>query len=121
VYSLVLLCVEMRVCIRGFRASWKSVAGVYSLYEARLGCVDLSCSGTVRTAPSTMFVRPAVAHSTFGAKHRMALGGTSADLRMLSSKPAGSSIDANEEQPSKAPLPMLVRLAGSSIDVIEEQ
>ena len=91
------------------------------MYEARLGCVDLSCSGTVRTAPSTMFVRPAVAHSTFGAKHRMALGGTSADLRMLSSKPAGSSIDANEEQPSKAPLPMLVRLAGSSIDVNEEQ
>ena len=51
----------------------------------------------------------------------MALGGTWANLRMLSSKPAGSSIDVNEEQPSKAPSPRLVRLAGSSIDVIEEQ
>ena len=36
---------------------------------------------------------------------------------MLSSKPAGSVIDVNEEQPLKAPLPRLVRLAGSSIDV----
>ena len=43
------------------------------------------------------------------------------DLRMLSSKPAGSAIHVIEEQPSKAPSPMLVRLAGSSIDVIEEQ
>ena len=51
----------------------------------------------------------------------MALGGTLANLRMLSSKPAGSSIDVNEEQSRKAPSPRLVRLAGSSIDVIEEQ
>jgi hypothetical protein len=51
----------------------------------------------------------------------MALGGTRADLRMLSSKLAGSSIDVNEEQPSKAPQPMHVRLAGSVIDVNEEQ
>ena len=51
----------------------------------------------------------------------MALGGTAEDLRMLSSKPAGSSIDVIEEQPSKACSPMLVRPAGSSIDVIEEQ
>ena len=51
----------------------------------------------------------------------MALGGTWANLRMLSSKPAGSSIDVNEEQSRKAPSPRLVRLAGSSIDVIEEQ
>jgi hypothetical protein len=51
----------------------------------------------------------------------MALGGTWADLRMLSSKPAGSSIDVNEEQPSKALSPMLVRPAGSVIDVNEEQ
>ena len=36
-------------------------------------------------------------------------------------RPAGSAIDANEEQPEKARTPMLVRLAGSSIDVIEEQ
>ena len=49
----------------------------------------------------------------------MALGGTWADLRMLSSKPAGSAIDNIEEQPSKAPSPMVVRPAGSSIDVIE--
>jgi hypothetical protein len=32
----------------------------------------------------TMLVRPAAAQSTFGAKHRMALGGTAADSRMLS-------------------------------------
>ena len=51
----------------------------------------------------------------------MTLGGTPADLRMLSSKPASSAIDVNEEQSSKAPSPRLVRLAGSSIDVIEEQ
>ena len=50
----------------------------------------------------------------------MALGGTLADLRMLSSKPAGSSIDVIEEQPRKAPSPMLVRLAGSAIDVNKE-
>ena len=36
-------------------------------------------------------------------------------------RPAGSSIDVNEEQPRKAHSPMLVRLAGSSIDVNEEQ
>jgi hypothetical protein len=40
---------------------------------------------------------------------------------MLSSKPAGSSIDVNEEQFWKAPSPRLVRPAGSVIDVIEEQ
>ena len=34
---------------------------------------------------------------------------------------AGSSIDVNEEQPWKANSPMLVRLAGSSIDDNEEQ
>ena len=68
-----------------------------------------------------MLVRPAAAQSTFGAKHRMALRGTAADLRMLSSKSAGSLINVNEEQPRKASLPMLVRLAGSSIDVNEEQ
>jgi hypothetical protein len=51
----------------------------------------------------------------------MALRGTRADLRMLTSKPAGSAMDVNEEQPPKAHLPMLVRPAGSSIDVIEEQ
>ena len=53
--------------------------------------------------------------------HRMALGGTAADLKMLSSKPEHSSILVNEEQPSKAPSPMLVRPAGIAIDVIEEQ
>jgi len=51
----------------------------------------------------------------------MALGGTWANLSMLSSKPTGSSIDVNKEQPSKAYAPMLVRPAGSSIDVNEEQ
>ena len=51
----------------------------------------------------------------------MALGGNWADLRMLSSKPAGSVIDVSEEQSSKAPSPRLVRPAGSSIDVIETQ
>jgi hypothetical protein len=51
----------------------------------------------------------------------MALGGTPADLRVLSSKLAGSSIDVNEEQPAKAPSPRLVRPAGSAIDVNEEQ
>ncbi len=51
----------------------------------------------------------------------MALGGTLANLRMLSSKPAGSSNDVIEEQPLKAYPPMLVRPAGSAIDVIEEQ
>ncbi len=54
-------------------------------------------------------------------KRRMALGGTLADLRMLSSKPAGSAIDVNEEQPQKASQARLVRPAGSSIDVNEEQ
>ena len=44
-----------------------------------------------------------------------------ANLRMLSSKPAGSVIDVIEEQPLKARSPMLVRPAGSAIDVIEEQ
>ena len=34
---------------------------------------------------------------------------------------AGSSIDAIEEQHQKADTPMLVRLAGSSIDPIKEQ
>ena len=61
-----------------------------------------------------------------GAKRRMVLGGTPADLSIskldiLRSKLAGSSIDVNEEQPEKAPSPRLVRLAGSAIDVIEEQ
>ena len=51
----------------------------------------------------------------------MALGGTWANLRMLSSKPSGSAIDVNEEQPEKAPSPRLVRPAGSSIDANEEQ
>ena len=55
------------------------------------------------------------------AKRRMALGGTPADLRVLSSKLAGSSIDVNEEQPWKASSPRLVRPAGSEIDVNEEQ
>ena len=88
---------------------------------------------------------PAQSTSNADAKRRMAPGGTEADLRMRSSKPAGSSIDVieeqpakvdaprlvrrpagsaidvNEEQPQKAPIPRLVRLAGSSIDVIEEQ
>ena len=36
-------------------------------------------------------------------------------------RPAGSAIDVIEEQPPKAHPPMLVRPAGSSIDVIEEQ
>jgi len=36
-------------------------------------------------------------------------------------RPAGSSINVIEEQPRKARSPMLVRPAGSSIDVIEEQ
>ncbi len=40
--------------------------------------------------------------SSAGPHRRMALGGTWANLRMLSSKPAGSSIDVNEEQPEKA-------------------
>ena len=51
----------------------------------------------------------------------MALGGTPADLRVLSSKLAGSSIDVNEEQPWKAKVPRLVRPAGSVIEVNEEQ
>ena len=51
----------------------------------------------------------------------MALGGNWADLRMLSSKPAGSVIEVNEEQPRKAFVPRLMRLAGSSINVNEEQ
>jgi hypothetical protein len=34
-------------------------------------------------------------------------------------RPAGSSIDVIEEQEAKVPLPMLVRQAGSSIDVNE--
>ena len=36
-------------------------------------------------------------------------------------RPAGSSINVNEEQPSKVNPPRLVRPAGSSIDFIEEQ
>ena len=59
--------------------------------------------------------------SQSSAKRRMGLGGTPADLRVLSSKLAGSSMDVNEEQPLKASSPRLVRPAGSSIDVIEEQ
>ncbi|KOO31036.1 hypothetical protein Ctob_012597, partial [Chrysochromulina tobinii] len=35
--------------------------------------------------------------------------------------PAGSAMDVNEEQPSKANAPRLVRPAGSSIDVIDDQ
>ena len=64
---------------------------------------------------------PAHATSPADATRRMAPGGTEADLRMRSSKPAGSSIDVNEEQPMKASLPRLVRPAGSVIDVNEEQ
>jgi hypothetical protein len=65
-----------------------------------------------------------------GAKRRMVLGGTPADLSIskldikldiLRSKLAGSAIDVNEEQPEKAPSPRLVRPVGSVIDVIEEQ
>ena len=65
-----------------------------------------------------------------GTKRRMALGGTPADLSIskldikfdiLRSKLAGSSIDVNEEQPEKAPSPKLVGPAGNWIDVIEEQ
>ena len=51
----------------------------------------------------------------------MALGGNWADLRMLSSKPAGSVIDVNEEQSPNAFSPRLVRPAGSAIDVIEDR
>ena len=51
----------------------------------------------------------------------MALGGTPADLRELSWNLAGSSMDVIEEQPRKANPSMLVRPAGSSIDVNEEQ
>ena len=36
-------------------------------------------------------------------------------------RPAGSAIDVNEEQPQKASSPMLVRPGGSAIDVNEEQ
>ena len=64
---------------------------------------------------------PAQWTSTADATRRMAPGGTEADLRMRSSKPAGTSIDVIEEQPKKAAPPRLVRLAGSAIDVIEEQ
>ena len=86
-----------------------------------------------------------------GAKRRMVLGGSPADLRLSRldnlrwSHLVVSSIDVNEEQPlkapsprfswaatcsaiavieaqpSKAPLPRLVRPAGSAIDVNEEQ
>jgi hypothetical protein len=61
-----------------------------------------------------------------GAKRRMVLGGTPADLSIskldiLRSKLAGSSIDVNEEQPEKVSSPRLVRPAGSLIDVNEEQ
>ena len=51
----------------------------------------------------------------------MVLGGTPAKLDILRSKLAGSSIDVNEEQPEKAPSPRLVGPAGNLIDVIEEQ
>ena len=51
----------------------------------------------------------------------MVLGGTPAKLDILRSKLAGSSIDVNEEQPEKAPSPRLVRPAGNLIEVIEEQ
>ncbi len=66
-------------------------------------------------------VRPGRAAQLTSSAGTMALGGTWANLRMLSSKPAGSSIDVNEEQQPKAHLPMLVRPAGSAIDVNEEQ
>ena len=61
-----------------------------------------------------------------GAKRRMVLGGTPADLSIskldiLRTKLAGSSIDVNEEQPEKACSPRLVGPAGSLIDVNEEQ
>ena len=36
-------------------------------------------------------------------------------------RPAGSLIDASDEQPWKAQLPMVVRPAGSSIDASDEQ
>jgi hypothetical protein len=51
----------------------------------------------------------------------MALGGTPADLRELSWNLAGSSMDVIEEQPRKASSPRFKRPAGSAIDVIEEQ
>ena len=54
-------------------------------------------------ATSPRLVRPAGSwqlnrRQLAGTKRRMALGGTWANLRMLSSKPAGSSIDVIEEQ-----------------------
>ena len=52
-------------------------------------CV-FKCSRGAQAAQST---------STACAKRMMALGGTPADLSMLSSKPAGSAIDVNEAQP----------------------
>ena len=61
---------------------------------------------------------PTQSTSNADAKRRMAPGGTEADLRMRSSKPAGSSIDVIEEQQAKAHPPRLVRPAGSAIDVI---
>ena len=36
-------------------------------------------------------------------------------------RPAGSAMNVNEEQSSKAPTPMFVRLAGSAIAINEEQ
>ena len=44
-----------------------------------------------------------------------------AQLPMLVGRLAGSSIDVNEEQPSKAQSPRVVRLAGSCIDVNDVQ
>ena len=72
-------------------------------------CV-FKCSRGVQAAQST---------STACAKRMMALGGTPADLSMLSSKPAGSAIDVNEAHSRKADSPMLVMPAGSAIDVNE--
>ena len=39
----------------------------------------------------------------------------------MSVRPAGSSINVNDVQPLKVPMPRLVRPVGSSIDVNEEQ
>ena len=82
-----------------------------------------NCSGrNLPTAADQLWrYDPAQWTSTSDAKRMMAPGGTEADLRMRSLKPAGSSIDVIEEQPEKAPAPTLMRLAGSAIDVIEEQ
>ena len=61
------------------------------------GCMNIQCRNMSITGSHIRYSAH-TSTSSAGTTQRMALGGTWANLRMLSSKPEGSWIDVNEEQ-----------------------